>query len=173
MSVEALLIIDVQKALIHGAFRENETLAAIRTATDELRRRNAIIVYVQHCHTTFEPMKRGEVGWQLDNRLDVQECDLIIEKEASDAFYETQLDDWLRGRGVDHLYVAGLQTEYCVDATCRSALSKGYQVTLVKDGHTTGDSVLPAAQVINHHNALLANLAHPKNQIHVVESTSL
>lgn len=65
-------------------------------------------------------------------------------------------DDLLRSRGVDHLYISGLQTEFCVDASCRSALSKDYQVTLISDGHTTGDADLGAQQIIDHHNWVLS-----------------
>jgi len=47
-------------------------------------------------------------------------------------------------------------TEYCVDTTCRRAISLGYDVTLVSDAHTTVDNkLLTAAQIIAHHNALL------------------
>ena len=61
-----------------------------------------------------------------------------------------------------------MQTEYCVDTTCRRALSLGFGVTLVADGHTTCDGILPAADVIRHHNALLAGLAHPERRVMVI-----
>lgn len=41
----------------------------------------------------------------------------------------------------------------------RRALALGYPVTLAADGHTTTDNpILPAAQIVAHHNATLANL---------------
>lgn len=169
----ALLIVDVQKALIQGAYREAETLEAIQIVTAKVREGLGLVVYIQHCHSTFEAMKKGNPGWEVHDALEIRDDDVVIEKEASDSFYETDLDEILNARGVNHIYVTGLQTEYCVDATCRSALSKGYKVTLVKDGHTTGDSWLSAEQVIEHHNALLANLAHPKHNIRVVDSSEL
>ncbi len=171
--MDALLVIDVQKALVQGAYQESEVLSAIRAVSDKVRKRGGIVVFIQHCHASFEPMKKGNPGWELHGSLDVGDDDLFVEKEASDSFYESGLDELLQQRGVDHLYVTGLQTEFCVDATCRSALSRGYLVTLIGDGHTTGDAVLSAAQIIEHHNAVLANLAHPKNSIRVCASTDL
>jgi nicotinamidase-related amidase len=54
------------------------------------------------------------------------------------------------------LVVAGIQTEYCVDTTCRRAYSLGYDVTLVQDGHSTWDTPdLCAPQIIAHHNRTL------------------
>ena len=163
--MDALLIIDVQKALITGAFRERETLNAIVTATKRIRSRDGLVVYIQHCHASYDPMKKGSEGWDLHDALDVQSEDEKVEKTASDSFYKTNLDELLRSRGVDHVYISGLQTEFCVDASCRSALSKDYRVTLISDGHTTGDAYLQAQQAIDHHNHVLANLAHPKHQI--------
>jgi nicotinamidase-related amidase len=47
-------------------------------------------------------------------------------------------------------------TEYCIDPTCRRAVTLGYDVTLVGDGHLTRDNgVLSAAQIIAHHNLVL------------------
>ena len=80
----------------------------------------------------------------------------MIEKRHSSAFHETDLHAQLSRLGIDHLVIAGLQTEYCVDSACRTAVALGYRVTLVKDGHTTYDTpVLSAAQIIMHHNHTL------------------
>ncbi|TRZ40733.1 isochorismatase family protein [Niallia circulans] len=41
----------------------------------------------------------------------------------------------------------------CVDSTCRQAFSKGFAVTIVKDGNSTYDSQnLAAEHIIMHHN---------------------
>lgn len=45
----------------------------------------------------------------------------------------TGLDAYLRERGVSHVYVAGLATDYCVKATAIDARWLGYRVTLVED----------------------------------------
>jgi Isochorismatase family len=60
--------------------------------------------------------------------------------------------------GVDRLVITGIQTEMCVDSTCRAAAALGYKVTLVSDAHTTFDSpVLPAEKIIAHHNRTLGD----------------
>jgi len=47
--------------------------------------------------------------------------------------HDTGLDAFLREKGVDHLYVAGLATDYCVRFTVLDALRLGYRVSLVLD----------------------------------------
>ncbi|GAB6876688.1 bifunctional nicotinamidase/pyrazinamidase [Thermaerobacter litoralis] len=44
---------------------------------------------------------------------------------------EVTLADWLRERGVRHLYVGGLATDYCVRATVLDGLREGFQVTVL------------------------------------------
>jgi nicotinamidase-related amidase len=83
----------------------------------------------------------------------------VVEKKTPDAFHETNLHDELGSRGIRDLVVAGLQTEYCVDTTCRRAFSLGYNVVLVRDAHSTWDgAVLSAAQIIEHHNNVPSGL---------------
>ena len=84
------------------------------------------------------------------------EGDVVIQKQTPDASYRTNLNLELEYRGIKKLIIAGLQTEYCIDTTCRRAFSLGYQVILVKDAHSTWDSpLLTAQQIINHHNNVL------------------
>ncbi len=45
--------------------------------------------------------------------------------------------------------VAGLQTEYCIDATVKSAFERGFQVLLPKGGITTFDNGGFSAAQIN------------------------
>jgi nicotinamidase-related amidase len=80
----------------------------------------------------------------------------VVGKATPDSFHETRLQAELEARGIVKLVIAGIQTECCVDTTCRRAASLGYQTTLVRDAHSTWDSrTLSAAQIIAHHNALL------------------
>ena len=169
----AALVIDVQEGLTPGSYREHEVLQAINSVIAQVRQNGGDVIFVQHCHASYAPLMKGHAGWEIHRSLDREPVDRCIEKQASDAFYQTDLDMYLRERNIGRLLITGLQTEYCVDTTCRSALSHGFDVTLIADAHTTGGTTLPVATVIAHHNELLANLAHPKHQIDVCNSAEL
>jgi nicotinamidase-related amidase len=77
----------------------------------------------------------------------------------------TPLLDELRRLEVTHVVVTGMQTELCVDTTCRRAITLGLEVTLVSDAHTTVDATLPAESIVAYHNAVLPELAHPRHHI--------
>jgi nicotinamidase-related amidase len=65
----------------------------------------------------------------------------------------------LEQRNVQKLVIAGMQTEYCIDATSRRAAQLGYEVILVEDGHTTFDfEKMTAAEAISRYNAELGSI---------------
>ena len=165
---QAIVVIDMQRGLVLGAYRQDDLVATVNGLIARGRAAGVPVVFVQHNHATFEPMMRGNRGWEIFEELDRQADDPVVEKEACDAFYETTLDATLKDLGVKELLITGLQTEFCVDTACRAALSNGYDVVLVEDGHSTGDADLPAQEIVRHHNALLANMVHPSAKIRVV-----
>jgi nicotinamidase-related amidase len=66
----------------------------------------------------------------------------VFDKRFSSAFKDTGLDDYWHGRGVKTLVVSGMQTEYCIDATLKSAFERGYKVVMPEGGSTTYDNRL-------------------------------
>ena len=173
MSKTALLIIDVQSALVSDADRGADMLAAIVGLVARTRAAGAPIIYLQHTDPNYPPLMKGAPGWQIHPGIAPGPGESVIEKAASDGFYETGLQAELDRLGVKRLVICGLQTEFCVDATCRAALSRGFDVVLAADAHSTTDAVAPASLVVQHHNRALAHLAHPHRRIVVVASAEI
>lgn len=163
----ALLIIDMQVGLLAGAHDEGGTLERVAGVLERARTAGAPVLFVQHDHLTFEPLTPGQPGWEIHPRVSPLPDEPIIHKHASDAFLGTGLERELAARGVTELVVAGMMTEYCVDTSVRQATSRGYDVTLVADGHTTGSGEISAEQKIAHHNRTLESLEVPEHSIRV------
>lgn len=158
----ALLIIDIQHALCQGdeaAFDIDRVIDRINSVSAKARAAGLPVVLVQH-EENEGPLQFDSEGWQLAGGLVTQAADLRVRKTATDAFHRTELHALLQQRGVDHLIVCGVQSEFCVDSSVRGALALGYAVSLVADAHSTIDnSVLSAAQISAHHTATLANVS--------------
>lgn len=167
MAKTALLIIDVQNAVVAGAHRKDETLAVIADLAARARAAGVPVLYLQHTDANEAALNHGAEGWAIHPAVAPEPDETVIEKTASDGFYATPLKAELMRRDISRLIVCGAQTEFCVDATTRAALSAGYDVTLAADGHTTGDGVLPADQTIAHTNRVLGWLAHPDHRVEV------
>jgi len=154
----ALLIIDVQVGLLEliPAQLRVESLAQIMRLLDQARAIGAPVIYVQHHGPKGHPLEPHTPGWEIDPTVRPAPGEPVISKRASDSFFESNLPQVLSRNEITHLVVTGGMTEFCVDTTCRRAITLGYDVTLVGDAHITRDTkVLPASQVIAHHNALL------------------
>jgi nicotinamidase-related amidase len=173
MSTTALLVIDVQSALIASADRGSDVVAVIRRLIERARGSGTPVIYLQHCHATYQPMMKGAAGWHIHADVAPKPGEIVIEKTASDGFYQTGLQAELDRLAIARLIVCGLQTEFCVDTTCRAAFSRGFEIVLAADAHTTTDAVASASIVVQHHNYALANLAHPRRRIAVMPSAEI
>jgi aminoglycoside 6'-N-acetyltransferase len=101
---------------------------------------------------------KGSIGWPHHTAVQPRSREAIIRKRHSSAFHDTDFDSCLTEAGINRLIVLGIQTEMCVDSTCRAAVSLGDKITLVSDAHTTFHSpVLPAEKIIAHHNRTLVD----------------
>ena len=158
---QAVLVIDVQQGLCSGryaAFQADEVIARINAVTARARAAGVPVILIQH-ESDDGVMNHGSAGWQLAAGLMAQPSDVFLRKTATDSFHRTDLQAILASQGIQHLVICGLQSEFCVDTTTRSAMRLGYPVTLVSDGHSTLDNgVLTAAQITAHHNLTLANI---------------
>ena len=158
----AVLVIDVQRGLFCGRPRPFEAEAVVKRINGlvaKARAAGAAVIFVQH---DGEPGGEDVVpfteGWKLHPELQVQPGDLVIRKTTCDAFYGTPLESELRSRSISTVMLMGYATDFCVDATLRSAASKDFAVIVVADAHTTTDNpVLRADQVRQHHNWAWAN----------------
>ncbi len=122
------------------------------------READVAVVHVRHADGPGHPLERGTKGWETHPRVAPKDGEPVVDKETPDSFLRTTLGEELESRGIGRLVLAGMQTEYCVDTTCRRAFGLGYEVTLAADAHGTwDDETLTAAQIVAHHNEVMAN----------------
>ncbi|MDR4902259.1 cysteine hydrolase family protein [Bacillus mycoides] len=160
---KALIVIDVQVGMytagmpVHNGEKFLETL---QNLIEECRSNSIPIIYVQHNGPKNHPLEKGTAGWQVHAAIAPQDGDSIVEKKTPDSFHKTNLNELLQEKGIEHVIISGMQTEYCVDTTTRRAFSEGYKVTLVSDAHSTFDTdVLRAEDIVKHHNVVFGSFA--------------
>lgn len=132
----AVVVIDVQQGVVSGAHQRDEIVANISSLVDQARAEGVPVVWVQH---SADDLPRGSEEWQYVPELVQVEGEAVIHKTFGNSFEETDLEDVLAKAGIGHLIVAGAQTDGCIRATIHGAFSRGYDVTLVGDAHTTED----------------------------------
>lgn len=148
----AFLIIDVQNGLIDGpnpVYDGAAVVERIRQLAERAYQADAPVVYIQD--KDVGPLDSRE--WQLHAGLAARPDAISVQKAYADSFYQTALQEILAAHNIGHVVIAGCKTDACVEMTCRRAVSLGYDVTLVSDGHTTTDNRFMAApQTIAYYN---------------------
>ena len=158
----ALVIIDVQVGLVSlmSPGLQDRVLPNLALLLSKARSSGIPVFFIQHDGAKGHPLEAETAAWAIHPSVLPLRGERVIRKKASDSFFETSLAEELRNAGIRHLIVAGAMTEYCVDTTCRRAVTLGYDVTLVADAHLTSDTpVLTASQIVAHHNLLLEGFA--------------
>jgi nicotinamidase-related amidase len=172
----ALLIVDVQKGVVNWSqptsAGSDEVLQRINELLAKARAAGNPVIYIQHDSVEADSaLIPGLPGWEIHPAIAPADGERVFHKHACDSFFETPLQSELEKLGIRHLVVAGCRTQYCIDTTCRSAVARGYDVTLAKDAHMTVDTeTLKAAQIIAHHNETLDELDAGNHMIRVKES---
>lgn len=160
----ALLIVDVQNAALEKAFNRKKTVENLNEVQAKARAMNVPIIFIQHAD---DELVEGSEGWQFVEELDVENGDRIISKRYNSAFEETCLEAVLHELRISKIVLGGAVTNWCIRATAYGALDRGYDVTLIRDGHTTesielgnGKEIL-AADIIMEFNIAMSWLKYP------------
>ena len=170
----ALLVIDVQNNVVAGSPNRDQVITNINTLIDKARTEDVPVVWVQH---SDEHLVRDSEGWQYVPELVRREGEPLVHKSYGDSFEDTDLEEQLAKRGVGHLVVAGAQTDACIRSTIHGAFTRGYDVTLVGDAHTTEDlteyGAPPLDQVIAHTNLYWKYQDAPGRKAATVDTTEV
>ena len=164
----ALVIIDVQNGIDQhnhwGSNRNNpEAEGNIKLLLSFWRERKFPIVIVRHDSLEkTSPLYPGLDGNLLKEFVKPIDGELLISKSTPNAFIRTDLENTLRTRGIDNVYVAGFLTNNSVEATARTSGELGFRTTVISDATACfnkrgGDGTIYASELI--HQISLANLA--------------
>jgi nicotinamidase-related amidase len=159
-----LLIVDVQVGVVEGAWEAPRIITNICSAVDKARSLGVPVIWVQHAN---DELVADSPAWQLAPALAPAAGDIHIHKHFNSAFEQTALEETLAQLGATHIVLAGAATNWCIRATAYAALDRGYDLTLLSDGHTTGTIELEdglrieAASIIHELNIAMTWLSYP------------
>ena len=161
----ALLVIDMQNYFVKPGQQGEIPLARdivpnINRLAAELRGRGGHVVWVRNgtadtrqswstfheCLMTPERMQRryaamdvGGDGYDYWHLNDIRPEDAQITKTRYSAFIagSSNVEQHLRGRGIDTLFVTGTATNVCCESSARDAMMLNFKVAMVSDGLAT------------------------------------
>lgn len=155
----ALLVIDMQ-----NFFRRivRPILKNLLRVIETCRQKDVPVVFTQHGHTDprsdggvlaqwwGELILHGTADWKFLPEIKIESKEKILLKKRYSAFYETDLENFLRSKEIRDLVISGVMTNLCCETTARDAFMRDYRVFFLIDGTATSKG--------EHHFATLKNL---------------
>jgi ureidoacrylate peracid hydrolase len=160
----ALMIIDMQNDFLDSkspSYTEQAKLIIpnIQALLKTARQFKIPVIYTAHCHydpqidggmtafwwdeiKTKKTLIWGTKGVEIVSELRPQPKEKIIYKHRYSAFYNTELEIYLRGLKVTDLIITGIMTEICVESTVRDAFFRDYRIFVVADATAAGTEEL-------------------------------
>ena len=136
-----LIVIDVQKGITDERLYDFDGF--IRNVTniiDAARKNNVEIIYVQHDDGPGTGFSFGDKDFEIADQVAPKENEKIFIKTINSCFGNNDLANYLRESKEKDLMIVGLQTNFCIDASVKSAFERGYKVIVPKGTNSTFDN---------------------------------
>jgi len=159
-----LMVVDVQVGVVGDAWQAPRVVANVARSVERARAAQVPVIWVQHAD---HEMPRDSAAWQWVPELAPAPGEARIHKAYNSAFEETDLDATLARLGASRIVLAGASSNWCIRATAHAALERGYDLTLVRDAHTTGSMTLEdgttieAARIVDELNIAMTWMQYP------------
>lgn len=160
----ALVVVDVQVGVVAQSWDAPRVVGNVARAVQRARDAGAPVIWVQHGD---DDLPQGSPQWQWVPELAPAPEERQIHKRFNSAFEETDLEATLAELGATRVVLAGAATNWCIRATAYAALDRGYDLTLLKDAHTTESmefedgTTVAAADIVRDLNVAMTWLSYP------------
>ena len=136
-----LLAIDLQKGLIdEELYNCEEFIKNMKRLLEEARKRNVEVIYIQHDAGLDSGMSAGDEDFEIYEELAPLSGEKVFVKKVNSCFSNKDLGRYLEEKGENEVIIAGLQTNYCIDASIKSAFDRGYHVIVPEGCNSTFDN---------------------------------
>ena len=149
----AAVVVDMQNGFCHPdgslyAPASEEAVGSVGEVIERARAAGTRVVYTRDVHPPeqfedahyYDEFDRWgehvvEGSWEAEivEELEPEEDDHVVEKHTYDAFYNTELEGWLRAHGIDDLLFCGTLANVCVFHTAGSAGLRDFRPVVVED----------------------------------------
>jgi nicotinamidase-related amidase len=148
----ALILIDLQRGIVGRELHPHTAGDVVKRCADlaaTFREKGAMVVYVrvelgnmlrlpvdQPMRDPKAPAPPPEMS-EIAPEAGMKDGDLLIVKRQWGAFFGTDLETQLRGRGIESVVIGGIATNFGVESTARASAGLGFATVLVEDAMAT------------------------------------
>ncbi len=166
-----LIIIDMQNEFLSNDgtvffHYAREIVPNVKKLLTTCRQKRIPVIYTAHVHEDpsvdggmtaqwWPEIKRGESllkgtkGVEIYPKLKPRKKEKVILKHRYSAFYNTDLELYLRGLGVSDVIITGVLTNVCCESTARDAFFRDFRVFFVADATASSEPEFHLASLKN------------------------
>lgn len=134
-----LLVVDIQKGITDNRLYNFESFIDNTKRIIDAARANQIeVIYFQHDDGPETGFSIGDEDFEIANQVTPMDEEKVFVKDINSCFGNEEFVDYIKNE--DTLMVVGLQTNFCVDATVKSAFERGYKVIIPQGANSTFDN---------------------------------
>ena len=149
-----LLVIDVQKGIIDDELYACETfLDRVVRLIDTARKNNVEVIYVQHDDGPGSGFSAGDEDFEIADQAAPAKGEKVFTKTVCSSFSNKELAAYLEQQEDKRLMIVGLQTDFCIDATVKSAFERGFKVLIPEGTNSTfGNDYMSGETAVRYYN---------------------
>lgn len=153
------MIIDAQKAITNESLYRFETFVDnVRQLIETARKCGIEVIFIRHDDGLGEPLSKGNEGFEIYDGFKPSGGEKIFDKTVNSPFRDTGLLEYLRDKSENTLIIAGLQTDYCIDAAVKCGFEHGFRIIVPENSNSTFDNeFMTAEQSYKYYNEFMWN----------------
>jgi nicotinamidase-related amidase len=136
-----LLVVDMQKAIaVDDLYAYDALMDGTVRLVDAARKNGVEVIFVQHDAGPGTGLSAGDEGFEIIDELHPEPGEKVFVKTINSCFGNKELKKYLKQQEDKRLMIVGLQTNYCIDATVKSAFERGFEVIIPEGTNSTFDN---------------------------------
>lgn len=136
-----LIVIDMQKALMDDElYNFNGLVENIAKLIETARENRVEVIFVQHDAGPGSGFSVGDEAFEIADEVAPKAGEKTFVKTINSCFGNRDFTAYLEEANDNTLMIVGLQTNFCIDATVKSAFERGYDVIIPEETNSTFDN---------------------------------
>lgn len=136
-----LLVVDMQKGLVDDDLYAFDTfMDRIVQLIDAARKHHVEVIYVQHDAGPGSGMSVGDRNFEIAEQVRPEAGEKVFVKRINSCFGNKDFREYMELQEDKRLMIVGLQTNYCIDCTIKSAFERGFEVIIPDGTNSTFDN---------------------------------
>ena len=142
-----LLVIDMQKGIVdEDLYAFDSFMDRTVRLIDAARKNNVEVIFVQHDAGKGSGLSVGDEAFGIIDRIRPMQDEKVFVKTINSCFGNKDFKAYMEQQEDKRLMIVGLQTNYCVDATVKSAFERGFDVMIPEGTNSTFDNNFMSAE---------------------------